>query len=85
MGADSAANAAKTVKRAKYRSLTSCYQFEAVEIDTAGTYSEGAKKIVRDIGRRSTQATGDQRESFWFMRILILAVQRGKAANILCR
>ena len=68
----------------KYRSLTDRYQFEAVAIETAGTYSEGTKNIVRDIGRRLTEATGDQRETFWFMQRLSLAVQRGNAASILC-
>ena len=82
--AGSAANAAETVKRSKYRSLTDRYQFEAVAIETAGTYSEGTKNIVRDIGRRLTEATGDQRETFWFMQRLSLAVQRGNAASILC-
>ena len=64
--------------------LTDRYQFEAVAIETAGTYSEGTKNIVRDIGRRLTDATGDQRETFWFMQRLSLAVQRGNAASILC-
>ena len=56
------------VKRIKYRSLTDWYQFEAVAIETAGTYSEGKNNIVRDIGRRLTEATGDQRETFWSMQ-----------------
>ena len=59
MRAGSAANAAETVKRTKYRSLTDRYQFEAVTIETAGTYSEWSKNIVRDNGRRVTEATGD--------------------------
>ena len=67
MRAGSAANAAETVKRTKYLSLTDRYQFEAVVIETAGTYYEGTMNIVHDIGRRSTEATGDQRETFWFM------------------
>ena len=67
MQAGSAANAAETVKRTKYRSLTDRYQFEAVAIETTGTYSEGTKNIVRNIGRRLIEATGDQRETFWFM------------------
>ena len=76
-----AANAAETVKWTKYQSLTDRYQFEAVAIETAGSYSEGTKNIVRDIGRRLTEAAGDQRESFWFTRRLSLAVQRGNAAS----
>ena len=64
MPANSAENAAETVTRTKYRSLTDRYQIEAVAIETAGTYSEGTKNIVRDIGRGLTEATGDQRENF---------------------
>ena len=54
-----AETAAESAKRAKYRSLTDRYQFEAVAIETAGTYSEGTKNIVPDIGRRFTEATRD--------------------------
>ena len=72
------------MKRAKYRSLTDRYQFEAVAIETADTYSEGTKNIFRDIGRRLTKATGDQRETFWFLQRLSLAVQGGNAASIIC-
>ena len=84
MRADSATNAAETLKRTKHRWLTDWYQFEAITIEAVGTYSEGTKNIVRHIGRRLTEATGDQRETFWFMQRLSLAVQRGNAASILC-
>ena len=50
----------------------------------AGCNSGGTKNIVRDIDCRLTEATGDQRETFWFMQILSLAVQHGNAASILC-
>ena len=65
------------------RSLNDHYQFEAVANQTAGTYSEGKKNTVRDIGRRLTEATVDQRDTFWFMQILSLACQRGNAASFL--
>ena len=82
--AGSAAYAAETVQRTKHRPLTDHYQFEAVAVETTGTYIEGTNNIVRDIGRRLTEATGDQRETFWFMQRLSLTVQRGIAASILC-
>ena len=53
-------------------------------IETAGTYGEETKNIVRDIGRSLTEALGDQRETFWFMQRLSLVLQRGNAASILC-
>ena len=80
----SAAKAAETVIRTKYHSLTGRYQFEALAIERAGTYSKETRNIVRDIGRRLTKATEDQRETFWFMQRLSLAVQGANAASILC-
>ena len=53
-------------------------------LETVGTYSEGTKNIARDIGRRLTGATGDQRETFWLMQSLSLAVKRCNATSILC-
>ena len=77
MRAGSATNAADTIERTKYRFITSCYQFEAVAIETAGTCSEGTKNIVHGFGRRLTEATGDQLETFWSMQRLSLALHVG--------
>ena len=80
----SAVNTADTVKRANYRSLMDLYQYGAMAIETAGTYSDGQKNILRDIGHRLTEATCDHHERFWLMQRLGLAVQRSNAASILC-
>ena len=63
--AGSAANAAETLKRTKYRSLNERYKFESVEIETAGTCSEETEIIVRDNGLRLTE-----RETFQLMQRL---------------
>ena len=82
--AGSASKAADTVKRIKHRSLTDRYQIEAGAIEVAGTYSDGTKNIVRDIGRRLTLATGDQRETFRLRQRFSWAVQRSNTSSILC-
>ena len=74
MRAGSGADDIETLKRTKYRSLTDRYQFEAVAIETAGTYSDATKNILRDIDRVFTEAIGDQRGIFWLMQRLSLAV-----------
>ena len=57
---------------------------KAVTNETAGgTYSDGTKNIVRDIGRRLTGATGQQRETFWLLLRLSLPLQRGKVSGVL--
>ena len=68
-----AANDAEMVKRTKHRSLTDCYQFEAVANEAKGRYSDGNKNLVHDMGRRLIETTCDQREIFWLMQRLILA------------
>ena len=64
----SAVNTAETVEQPKYLSPTDRYQFEAVAIEMAGTYSEGTKYILRNIGCRSIEATVDQLETVWFVQ-----------------
>ena len=49
-------------------------------IETAGTYSEETKNILRNTGRRLTKAPGDHRENFWSLQKLSLTVQSGNAA-----
>ena len=84
MRAGSAAITGEDFKLIKNRSLTDPHQFEAVAIETTVTYSDGAKNIVSDIGRRSTEAIGDQDEAFSLMQRLSLAVQRGSGSSIPC-
>ena len=55
-----------------------------MEIETAGACSDGIKNKVRDIGLRLTEATGDQRETFWLMQKLSFSVQLGSGARIIC-
>ena len=49
-----------------------------------GTYSNGTKKTVRDIGRRLTGTTGSQRETFLLTQRLSFTVQGDNAGIILC-
>ena len=69
------ANAAETVKPTKYRSITDDYQFEAMPILTTGINSKGTTNIFGKVGRRLTEAKGNQRETFWLMQKISLEVQ----------
>ena len=51
--------------------------------ETAGTYSDRTKFIVRDTGPRLTKATGDQRETFYFMEKMSSTVQQDNAVGLL--
>lgn len=47
-------------------------------------YSHGKKKTVRDIGRRSSEVTGNRGETLSSMQGLSVALQLGDVSNILC-
>ena len=50
----------------------------------AGTHRDETTNTVRGIGRRLTEATGDQRETSWLTQRLSLALQHGNDASIFC-
>jgi hypothetical protein len=83
VSAGSAAAKAETSKRRKYVALTRQFLFEPIAIETTGVYGETTTRIVKEIGRRLVEATGEVRESFWFQQRLGLAIQRGNAFSIL--
>ena len=64
MEAGIAANNAEERKRHKYAALAEAYQFEPIiAVETMGVYGESTGVIIRAIGRRLVEATGDPREA----------------------
>ena len=83
MEAGIAANNAEERKRRKYAALAEAHQFEPIAVVTMGVYGESTGVIIRAIGRRLIEATGDPREANWFRQNLAIAIQRGNAFSIL--
>ena len=83
MEAGIAANNAEERKRRKYAALAEAHQFEPIAVETVGVYGESTGVIIRAIGRRLVEATGDPREANWFRQNLAIAIQRGNAFSIL--
>ena len=70
--AGAAAEHAATNKTSKYSRLTSTHIFYPVVIATAGTWHHEAVELVEEIGRRTTNITGDEREtSYLFQQMSI--------------
>ena len=82
MEAGIAANNAEERKRHKYAALAEAHQFEPVAVETMG-YGKSTGVIIKAIGRRLVEATGDPREANWFRQNLAIAIQRGNAFSIL--
>ena len=83
MEAGIAANNAEERKRHKYAALAEAHQFEPVAVETMGVYGKSTGVIIKAIGRRLVEATGDPREANWFRQNLAIAIQRGNAFSIL--
>ena len=83
MEAGIAANNAEERKRHKYAALAEAHQFEPIAVETMGVYGKSTGVIIRAIGRRLVEATGDPREANWFRQNLAIAIQRGNAFSIL--
>ena len=83
MEAGIAANNAEERKRHKYAALAEAHQFEPIAVETMGVYGESTGVIIRAIGRRLVEATGDPREANWFRQNLAIAIQRDNAFSIL--
>ena len=74
MEAGIAANSAEERKRHKYAALAEAHQFEPIAVETMGVYGESTGVIIRAIGRRLIEATGDPREANWFRQNLAIAI-----------
>ena len=71
------ASSTKERNRRKYATLADAHQFEPIAVETMGMYGESTGVILRAIGLRLAEATGEPRESNWFRQKLAIAVQRG--------
>ena len=75
-----AANSAEECKRRKYAALAEAHQFEPIAVETMGVYGESTGVIIKAIGRRLVEATG---EANWFRQNLAIVIHRGNAFSIL--
>ena len=81
--AGAAAVGAEERKRRKYATLAGAHLFEPIAVETTGVYGRSTGVILRTIGRRLVETTGDPREAKWFYQNLAIAIQRGNAFSIL--
>ena len=79
-----AANSVEERKRRKYAALAEVHQFEPNAVETMGVYGGSTGVIIRAIGRRLAEATGEPREATWFRQNLAIAiaVQRGNMRSV---
>ena len=71
------ANKKEELKRKKYACLTNNYEFSAIAIDSLGAYGESAVNIIKEIGKRVTEQTGNKDSFSHFRQRVSIAIQKG--------
>ena len=79
--AGSAAEILSAKKIEKYRALENRYVFFPVAAETMGLIDEGSLELLREIGRRLTEISGEPRESQFIFQRFSIILQRGNAAS----
>ena len=77
------AEASESLKCRKYASLVPTYIFAPVDVETMGSWVPKARELIRKIGRRVQEATGEPRSTSFLIQRLAIDIQRGNAASII--
>ena len=74
-----AAELADTRKMSKYQNLSSTYEVIPIAIETMGSMNATGAELVRALGKKLTQQSGDSRETGFLWQRLSIALQRFNA------
>ena len=78
-----AAEKAEKAKIALYEELTLDYEFSPIAIETFGSWGQNGHSLVKEIGQKLCDITGEKRSTFYLFQRISMAVQRGNATSIL--
>jgi hypothetical protein len=80
--AGAAALQAEKKKFRKYQGALSQYLFVPFAVETLGPFGEEAQDLVKELGRRIYDNTGEIRSKSFLIQRISIAIQRGNAASI---
>ena len=63
----------------KYSNLSDYFHFVPVGIETYGAYGPQGLKLVKQIGKKIQDATGEKLSTFYLFQSISIAIQRGNA------
>ena len=66
----------------KYSNLSENYHFVPVGIQTYSAYGPQAIKLIKQIGKKIQEATGEKLSTFYLMQSISMAIQKGNAACV---
>ena len=80
--AGSAAEFRETEKSKHYKDLSN-YHFVPVATETFGAWGPEGHKLIREIGKKVQEVTGEKRSTFYLFQSISMAVQRENAACVI--
>ena len=63
----------------KYSNLSEFYHFVPVGVETYGAYGPQGIKLVKQIGKKIQDATGEKLSTFYLFQRISMAIQKGNA------
>ena len=81
MGSAAAGREDKKVE--KYSNLSDNYHFVPVGVETYGIYGPQGIKLVKQIGKKIQEATGEKLSTFFLFQSISMAIQKGNAVCIM--
>jgi len=82
-GSSQLANSAESAKLKKYSTLTSSFLFYPLCVETLGAWGSSACSLVRQIGSRVMEQTGDNRATQFLIQKISLDVQCGNVVSVM--
>ena len=79
----SAAAQREDKKIEKYQNFTDNYHFEPVGIETYGAFGPKGLKLLKKIGQRIHEATGEKRSTSYLLQNISIAIQRANAVCVM--
>ena len=78
-----AADTRESQKNSKYKCLANDYHFVPIGIETFGSWGSEGHKLIKSIGKKVFEATGEKRSTSYLFQRISMAIQRGNASCVL--
>ena len=78
-----AAEIRENEKNKKYQDLAKDYFFVPIGIETYGSWGTEGLKLIKTIGQKLKEATGERQSTFFLTQNISMAIQRGNASCVL--
>ena len=78
-----AAEIGENTKIGVYKDLSDFYHFEPVVAETMGSWGPRGSNLIKMIGRKMREVTGEPRSTFFLFQQISMAIQKGNVECIL--